>query len=155
MKLYEEMVAGLRGFFGKPDATESELQQALADASTVDQLKAAIKAEIEGGISDAQAALEAKVNGLTESLQNTQAEVAQLREDLAKAQAEIADKDKQLAEKDGQIAQLSADLAKARASAGQKTAAPPTDPAPPAPGAKTAGGSVVLTNEVFASMFGK
>ena len=22
MKLYEEMVAGLRGFFGKPDATE-------------------------------------------------------------------------------------------------------------------------------------
>ncbi len=45
MKFYDQILTGLRSFFGMAEATESELHQAIADAGTIDQIKEKAKAE--------------------------------------------------------------------------------------------------------------
>lgn len=112
MKLYDQLIIGLRSFFGMAEATESELHQAIADAGTIDQIKdkakADAKAEFEATISD----LSSKVDATAQSVTELQAEVASLRADLEAANDKVQAKEAELEASNGKVTQLSGELAK-------------------------------------------
>lgn len=111
MKLYDQILTGLRSFFGMAEASESELHQALADAGTLDQIKekaqADAKAEFETMVND----LNAKVSANTESVNGLKSEVEQLKTELAETKEALKTKVDELDAANQKVTSLSTELA--------------------------------------------
>lgn len=162
MKFYSEIMALAARFFGlTADATESEVHQALTEASTYEELKA--KATAEAGVT-----LE-KVNEITGSLETLNKQVADMQaENEGKSEqitaldtkvndltAALSEKDKTIEAQKAEIESLSGRLAEYKV----KGKAPGTgdSPAPNDQGLpvreKAATSRQVVSNEQFQSMF--
>ena len=111
MKLYDQILTGLRSFFGMAEASESELHQALADAGTLDQIKenaqADAKAEFETMVND----LNAKISANEDSVKNVKSELDELKKELAETKDALKAKVDELDAANQKVATLSGELA--------------------------------------------
>ena len=90
-KYFQALTDGLRKFFGKPEASEAELDEMLRNAGTVDEAKAqaaeAMKAELEEKAAEAAnkiAELETRLSALAEAPKETAGQVDEIAATMAK-----------------------------------------------------------------------
>jgi chromosome segregation ATPase len=155
MKLYDQILTGLRSFFGMAEASESELHQALADAGTIDQIKekaqANAKAEFETMVND----LNAKVSANTDSVNGLKSEVEQLKTELAETKEALKAKVDELESANQKVASLSGELAEMKVEGASKKQVVKADE-----GVKTETekqqnnkSTKVISNDAFLAMF--
>lgn len=120
MKFYTQILTALAAFFSMPDASESELHQALADAGTLDQIKenakADAKAEFETMVND----LNAKISANTESVNGLKSEVEQLKTELAETKEALKAKVDELDAANQKVTTLSGELAELKVEGASK-----------------------------------
>lgn len=154
MKLYDQILSGLRSFFGMPEATESELHQTLADAGTMEQIKekanADAKAEIQASLDDMQE----KINANTESVNGLKSEVEGLKQELSDAKSALTAKETELTESKKQVETLSGELASLKVEGASKKETTKADEGVKTETVKSDNKSAkVISNETFAAMF--
>lgn len=152
MKLYDNIISRLRSFFGMPDATESELDQKLADAGTFEAIQKAsldaAKAEIGAQIQQ----LSQKVTDAEASISGLSTKVEEMQAALDSAKETIAQKDAEIKAKDDEIKNLSAEIGtlKLEKSTIKQTVA---DGGIEPPSTARKSNAVVVTNEQLMEMF--
>ena len=156
MKLYDSILSGLRAFFGMDaDASESELQQALADAGSIEKIK-------EKAHSDAKAEFEATVSGLeqkitanADAVSSVKTELETLKSELKAAQDALQLKESELQESKAKVQELSTELADLKVSSASAKPIEKVDSGLEQPGGKSTSKSnaKVIDNAAFASWF--
>lgn len=155
MKFYTQILTALAAFFSMPDASESELHQALADAGTLDQIKekakADAKAEFETMVND----LNAKVSANTESVNGLKSEVEQLKTELAETKEALKAKVDELDAANQKVASLSTELADLKVEGASKKQIVKADEALTTEAEKKENNksSKVISNSDFMAMF--
>lgn len=154
MKLYASIMGLLATFFGTPEATESELEQALADAGTLADIKAKADADAKAGVQASIDALTEKVTGMETNVSEMKGELDTLKADLETAKQEAETAKATIASKEAEITKLSGELSTLRIAKATKATDTQTDGGiqTPTEGNQSKKG-VVITNEQFAKMF--
>lgn len=161
MKFYDEMLAALRGFFGKAEATEAELHQSIVDAETVESLAVKANAAAAESVRADMDALKTSFADLKTQFEAVQAAdtqkaemITQLQDGIESLKTSLTEKDATIAQQAEQIKTLSGELADYKVGKPTSQAAPPADPSIPVPAnAEGAGKARVITNEQFAALF--
>jgi len=155
MKLYDQILIGLRSFFGMAEASESELHQALADAGTLDQIKekaqADAKAEFETMVND----LNAKISANTDSVNGLKSEVEQLKTELAETKEALKTKADELNAANQKVTSLSGELAELKVEGASKKQTLKADEGVKTETEKTDNNksAKVISNDAFLAMF--
>ena len=155
MKLYASIMGLLATFFGMPEATESELEQVLADSGTLADIKAKADADARAGVQASIDSLTEKVTGMEASVSGMKTELEGLKAELETAKQEAADAKATIATKEAEIGKLSGELATLRVANATKPTVTQTNDggiATPAEGSQSKKG-IVISNEQFAQMF--
>ncbi len=108
MKFYDSILSGLRQFFGKPEATEAELDNALSEVTqTLAELQSGSGVD---GLTEQVNQMTERLNGFETQLADLTAQLADrdttiqaLTEQLTETQAEINTRDEQIAALTAQI----------------------------------------------------
>lgn len=122
-KFYVEVMSSLAFFFGKPEATESELHQSLSEAGTIEQIQKQASDVAEKAVAEKIAALQSEIKSLTDQVADAANKESVSAERIAELEASENDLSTQLKDRDAtiisqaeQIKTLSGELATVKAS---------------------------------------